>query len=113
MVGLKSGWKYQTTNQLSDNWDFDIEESITSLLFKPLPNFLISFIIPDKNKLITEEEKLIPIKAKDLTNISLDEILELDVELLDIFSQEKQSLIKNIAWNTNKVKKDAITLRLN
>lgn len=68
--------------------------------------------MPDKNELIPEKKKPMPTEAKDSTNISLDGFSKLDMELLDIFSQEEISLIKDIAWDLNEVNKDAITLGL-
>lgn len=52
------------------------------------------------------------INAKNLINISLNKILELDVKLLNIFSQ-KTFFIKDIVWNLKKVNKNTITLELN
>lgn len=90
----------------------DLEESIPSPLFEPSPASPILFTMPDENELIPEEEKPMPTEAKDPTNISLDGFSELDMELLDIFSQEETSLIEDIAWNLNEVNKDVITLGL-
>lgn len=90
----------------------DLEESIASPPVEPSPASPISFTMPDENELIPEEEKPMPTDAKDPTNISLDEISELDMELLDIFSQEETSLIEDIAWYSNEVNEDAIILGL-
>lgn len=47
-----------------------------------------------------------------MTNISLNNIFKLNIELLNIFSQKKTFLIRNIACNSNKVNKNLIILRL-
>ena len=53
-----------------------------------------------------------PTDANDLSSISFERISELDLDLLDTFSQEKTSLRDNIAWDSNEVNEDAITLGL-
>lgn len=105
---VKQSIKHLTIRTLLVN----LKESIVSLLFESSPASPISFIIPDKNKLISKKKRLMLTKAKNPTNISLDGISKLDVELLNIFSQKETSFIESITWNSNKVNKDAISLGL-
>ena len=72
----------------------------------------ISFTIPEDEKSIPEKNMPILTDANDLSSISFERISELDLDLLDTFSQEETSLIDDIAWDSNEVNEDTITLQL-
>ena len=77
------------------------------------PGSPISFTKPEDEMPIPKEKKPMPTDANDLSSISFEKISELGLGLLNTFSQDETSLIDDIAWDSNKVNEDAITLRLN
>ncbi len=68
--------------------------------------------MPEDNKPIPKENQPMPTDANDLSSISFERISELDLDLLDTFSQEGTSFIDNIAWDSNEENEDAITLEI-
>ena len=76
------------------------------------PGSPISFTIPEDEKSIPEKNKPMLTDANDLSSISFERISELDLDLLDSFSQEETFLIDDIAWDSNEVSEDTITLQL-
>ena len=76
------------------------------------PGSPISFTMPEDDKPIPKENKPMPTDGNDLSSISCEKISELDLYLLDTFSQEETSFIDNIAWDSNEENKDAITLEI-
>ncbi len=60
------------------------------------PGSPISFTMPEDDKPIPEENKPMPTDAHDLSSISFENISELDLDLLDTFSQEEISLMDDI-----------------
>ena len=60
------------------------------------PGSPISFTMPEGDKPIPEENKPMPTDANNLSSISFENISELDLDLLDTFSQEEISLMDDI-----------------
>ena len=61
------------------------------------PSSPTSFTMSEDNKPIPEENKPMSTGANDLFSFFFERISELDLDLLDIFSQEKISLMDDIA----------------